>query len=237
MAKTYTQLLPSIDRRLSTWISMFEKSGSQEKGPAGPTITISRQYGCEGFPLAEALKKIFEDKTGEEWNIYDKALLKKVSEEEELSIRLLEGLGDLTKLWDSLPVSIPGRMPHSQMYRRIVEHLIGIARLGRAIIIGRGGAVVTQGFPNCYHFRLEASFGFRAASMGRRLGLPLPEAEKHVKENQEAREKFISKYLNVSTADHSFFDAIYNNERHSVAEVAWSIFAYIMQDWQGKGGR
>ena len=104
MAKTYTQLLPSIDRRLSTWISMVEKSKTREKEPAGPTITISRQYGCEGFPLAEELKKIFEEKTGEEWNIYDKALLKKVSEEEELSIRLLEGLGDMTQLWDSLPI-------------------------------------------------------------------------------------------------------------------------------------
>jgi hypothetical protein len=236
MAKTYTQLIPSIDRRLSTWISMVEKSRSREKEPIGPTITISRQYGCEGFPLAEALKKIFEDKTGEEWNIYDKALLKKVSEEEELSIRLLEGLGGPTRLLDSLPVTIPGRMPHSQMYRRLMEHLIAIAGLGRAIIIGRGGAVITQGLPNCYHFRLEASFGFRAASMGRRLGLPLPVAETHVKENQEAREKFFSKYLNVSTADHSFFDAIYNNERHSAAEIAWSIFAYVMQDWQGKGG-
>jgi hypothetical protein len=234
MAKTYTQLVPSIDRRLSTWVSIAEKSRSQETGAAHPTITISRQYGCDGFPLAETLKKIFEGKTGEEWNIYDKALLKKVSEEEELSIRLLEGLGDVTKLLDSLPITIPGRMPHSQMYRRIVQHLIGIARIGRAIIIGRGGAIITQGFPNCYHFRLEASLGFRVASMARRLGLGLPEAEAHVKENQEAREKFFSKYLNASTADHSFFDAVYNNERHSVAEIAWSIFAYVMQDWQGK---
>ncbi len=235
MAKTYTQLIPSIDRRLSTWISMVEKSKSPEKAPIGPTITISRQYGCEGFPLAETLKKIFEEKTGEEWNIYDKALLKKVSEEEELSIRLLEGLGGPTELLDSIPVTILKRMPHSEMYRRLMQHLIAIARLGRAIIIGRGGAVVTQGLPNCYHFRLEASFGFRAASLGRRLGLPLSEAETHVKAHEEAREKFFSKYLNVSTADHSFFDAIYNNERHSVEEIAWSIFAYVIQDWQGKG--
>ena len=236
MAKTYTQLLPSIDRRLSTWISMVERSKIREKGPAGPTITLSRQYGCEGFPLAEELKKIFEEKSGEEWNIYDKALLKKVSEEEDLSIRLLEGLGDMTQLLDSLPLPTLERPAHSQMYRRIVEHLIGIARLGRAIIIGRGGAVITHGFPNCYHFRLEASFGFRAASMARRLGLPLPEAEALVRENQEAREKFFSRHLNVSTADHSFFDAIYNNERHSVKEIAWSIFGYVMQGWQGKEG-
>ena len=72
--------------------------------------------------------------------------------------------------------------------------------------------------------------------MARRLGLPLPEAEAHVRENQEAREKFFSKYLNVKTTDHSFFDAIYNNERHSVTEIAWSIFGYVMQAWQGKGG-
>jgi len=236
MAKTYTQLIPSIDRRLSTWLSMVEKSRSMEKPAASPTVTISRQYGCEGFALAEELKKIFEKKTGEEWNIYDKSLLKKVSEEEELSIRLLEGLGGPTELLDSLPVTLLNRMPHSRMYRRVMEHLIGIAKLGRAIIIGRGGAVITQSLPNCYHFRLEAGFEFRAASMARRLGIPLAEAEAHVRENEEARERFFSKNLNVSTADHSFFDAIYNNERHSVVEIASSIFAYVMQDWQRKGG-
>lgn len=234
MAKTYTQLTSSIDRRLSTWISMVEKSKSREKTPTGPSITISRQYGCEGFPLAETLKKIFEDKTGEEWNIYDKALLKKVSEEEELSLRLLEGLGGPTHLLDSLPVTILKGMPHNVMYRRLMEHLIAVARLGRAIIIGRGGAVITQGLSNCYHFRLEASFKFRAASLGRRMGIPLAEAETLVRENEEAREKFFSKYLNVSTADHCFFDAVYNNERHSVAEIGWSIFAYVMKGWEGK---
>jgi hypothetical protein len=237
MAKTYAQMLPSIDRRLSTWVSIAEKSRSQKAEKIHPTITLSRQYGCEGFPLAEKLKEIFEDKTSVEWNIYDKALLKKVSEEEDLSMRLLEGLGDMTKLLDSLPITIPGHTPHSQMYRRIAQHLIGIAKIGRAIIIGRGGSVITQGFPNCYHFRLEAGFGFRAASMARRLGLTLPEAEAHVKENEKAREKFISQYLKVSTSDRSHFDAVYNNERHSVVEIAWSIFAYVMQDWQGKGAR
>ena len=234
MTKTYTQLVPSIDRRLSTWISMAEKSKSREKTPAGPTITISRQYGCEGFPLAEALKAILEEKTGEEWNIYDKALLRKVSEEEELSVRLLEGLGGPSRLLDSLPVTIPGWVPHSQMYRRLVQHLFAVAMLGRAIIIGRGGAVITQGLSNCYHFRLEASFEFRAASMGRRLGLTPPEAERHVKENQEKRDKFFSQCLNLSTSDHSFYDAVYNNERHSVNEIAWSIFGYVMKEWQGK---
>lgn len=232
MKKTYSQLVPSIDRRLSTWISLVEKVKSMGAGSIGPTITISRQYGCEGYPLAEKLQEIFKDKFGEEWNIYDRALLKKVAEEEALSIRILEGLGGPSRLLDNLPVTLPGQMPHDQMYRRIMAHMIGAAELGRAIIIGRGGAVITQGVPNCYHFRLEASFGFRAASMGRRLGLTLQEAKTHVKENEDAREKFFSRYLNVSTADHSFYDAVYNNERHSIVHIARSIFAYVIQDWQ-----
>jgi len=50
--------------------------------------------------------------------------------------------------------------------------------------------------------------------------LPLNEAKKHVKENQNARDKFYKECLNSSINDYSYYDAIYNNERHSVSEIA-----------------
>jgi hypothetical protein len=236
MPKTYSQLIPSIDRRLSAWISILEKKSSREESIIRPTITISRQYGCQGYPLAESLKQILEERTGEVWNIYDKALLEKVSADEQLSLKLLQKLGGPSRFWDNLPITIPGQLPHTHMYRKVAKHIINIAEIGCAIILGRGGAIITQKLPNCYHFFLEASFEFRAASMGERLMLPLDEAKKHVKENQGARDKFYSECLNTSLNDHSYYDAIYNNERHSVAEIAWSIIAYVMRDWQEKGG-
>lgn len=45
------RLIPSIDRRLSAWISVRDRVATRTRRDR-LTITISRQFGCEGYPLA-----------------------------------------------------------------------------------------------------------------------------------------------------------------------------------------
>ena len=49
-------LIPNIEHRLSTWIRIQERLKKTETGQK-PTITISRQFGAEAFPLAETLQR------------------------------------------------------------------------------------------------------------------------------------------------------------------------------------
>jgi hypothetical protein len=156
-----------------------------------PTVTISRRFGCEGFPLAEQIKSVFEARTGEVWTIYDKALLDLVSEHEQLAPKLFADLGGPSRSVDALGFLVAGYVPHSQLFKRIPKHIVRIAEAGHAIIVGRGGAIVTQKLSNCYHFRLEGSLEFRVASVARRLALPEAEARKLVRENERARDAFI----------------------------------------------
>ena len=232
MPKSYGQLIPSIERRLSAWIALNERRPRTQAQPSHPTITISRRFGCEGFPLAERVKALLDARTGETWTIFDKALLDLVSEHEQIEPKMFTDLGGPSRTIDALGFLVAGYVPHSQLFQRIPKHIVRIAEAGHAIIVGRGGAIVTQKLTNCYHFRLEASLEFRVASVAKRLSMPEAEARQFVRANEHAREAFIAECLGASPADPAFYDAVFNNARHSVGEIAQAIAAYVVEAWK-----
>ncbi len=66
------QLIPSVEKRISSWIEIQKKSKEQmkERIASKLTITISREFGCEGYPLVAALKNKLDEKTGQVWTIF-----------------------------------------------------------------------------------------------------------------------------------------------------------------------
>ena len=55
-----------------------------------PFITISREYGCEGYPVAEALQDKLTKMTDDTypWAVFDKQVISKIAEEHNLSENL-----------------------------------------------------------------------------------------------------------------------------------------------------
>jgi len=221
------KLIPNIDRRLSAWVSIQERLKEEPRREQKPTITISRQFGSEGFPLAEVLKDLLEKKTGDTWTIFDKTLIERVSHEANLSKHLLTNLGDASKAFDTLATIIPGMRTHTEAYQILARYLIRIALDGCAIIVGRGGAVLTQHLPHCFHFRVEATIEDRIHSIQRRLGLPLEEAKKLVVENQKKSDQFIENFLNCSISDWRYYHAVYNSSKTKVSNIALSIMGLM----------
>jgi hypothetical protein len=234
MPRSYGQLVPSVERRLSTYLSVSESRRRSDLQEARPTITVSRRFGCEAFPLSERLKALLEAATGETWTIFDKALLERVSHDEHLSMAALEDLGGRARAMDSFGFLFAGHVPQDALFRRIVKHLVAVAEAGNAIIVGRGGAILTQKLPNCYHFRLDAEVGFRVASISRRLELAEKEAERLVRESDRTREKFIEDCLGVSVSDLGFYDAVFNNARQDISAIAHAILSYVAERWPDK---
>lgn len=233
MAKPYSTLIPSIEQRESAWVHLREQHPPQQ-APHHPTVTISRQYGCEGYPLAERLKLLLEDASGHLWNIYDKALVDKVVADESVSRQLLNHLGDETHAQDVL-LSHFGYHTHNEAYEKLVKHLVEIAKTGCAIIVGRGGAVACQDLPNCFHFRLIGSPDFRAAAMARRLEMPQAEADEYVRRQSKLRETFISQCLHADITAAKWYDALFNNERQGVEAIAQACLGIITTQWPDKG--
>lgn len=234
MAKTFDSLIPSIEQRESAWLQVKERLARAPKEIPRPTITISREYGCEGYPLAERLQQLLEASTGEPWTIFDKALVERVASSEKLSAQFLSHLGDESRAVDILRTHF-GYLTHDEAYATLVKHLVQIATAGNAIIVGRGGAVVCQDLKNCRHFRLEGSFAFRASTLARRLEISPAEAEDLVRTQSKLREKFISECLQTDITSSRWYDAVFNNERVSVETIAQACMRIIACGWPDKG--
>lgn len=223
---TTERLIPSVERRLSGWVRVQDRLAHQ-RSEVRLTLTLSRQFGCEAYPLAERLQHLLEARSGQSWTIVDKALIEKVSKETQLSERLLGRLGDESHALDFLAAAIPGWTTHDEAYETLARYVVRIAREGNAIIVGRGGAVLTQTMANCFHFRLEAPYEFRVASIVRRLGLGQAEAETLVDEHQARRERFIERFLHCSMSDTRYYHAVFNSAKSPLERVATSILDLV----------
>ncbi|HNX94239.1 MAG TPA: cytidylate kinase-like family protein [Holophaga sp.] len=234
MAKPLSSLLPEMETRLAGWQQLQYRLSHVKAPKLRPTITISREFGCEGFPLAERLKALFEASSEEPWNIYDKTLLEKVADEQGISMTLLQGLGDMSRALDALGLHPSGHVTHDEAFAKVAKRLVQIAKVGNAVIVGRGGATLCSHLRNCFHFRLEASFAWRVACMAKRLDVSMEEAEETVKINSKLRERFISQSLGVDIRQVQHYDAVFNNERNDVEAIAQAIFAYVKTAWPSR---
>jgi hypothetical protein len=234
MPKSNEPLPPRVERRLAAWISVKDGPTGIKTPPIGPSITISRKYGCDAFPLAQRLKERLDAACEEPWIIYDKALLEQVSQAEHLSLPFLEDLGLSRFADDSLGFIFPGHVTHDEAFRRLAWHLVLAADAGNAIIIGRGGAVLTRHLKNCYHFRLEASEKFCVASTAQRLKISEKEAAEMLREYHQKRDAFIETNLRTSLRDVAHYHAVFNRDRSGLDEIAAAIVSFVESGWEDK---
>ena len=235
MARPLYSLAPDIEHRLSGWMKIQERRPDAVAVKLRPTITISREFGCEGFPLAERVKGLLEEASGEPWNLFDKTLIELVAKEEDIPLRLLKNLGDMSRAIEAFGMHSSEHITHDMAFDKVASYLSQIAKVGNAILVGRGGAVLCHELPNCFHFRLVAGFDWRVDSIMKRTGLTHEEAAQQVKENSKLREKFVSQCLGADSSETRLYDAIFNNERHSVEEMAQAILGFVRSGWRDKG--
>ncbi len=224
-------LVPSIEMRLGSLLELNRRkneSGALEDKER-PTITISREFGCEAYPVTQCLKEIMEKKSGEPWTIMDKALLEEVAKHHQLSEEIVRRLGEKkSRLLDEVLATFSPRWKSEKdHFRLLCKHVFSLAEKGNTIIVGRGSAIVTQQLKNCYHFRMYASQEFKVASIARRLNITKSEAGNIVEKNQKQRNAFIHDYFNVDPCELRFYHMVFNNNKNTPERIAQIIAEYV----------
>ncbi len=222
-----TFLETSVENRLTAWLKIKGRQDKKRSVVKLPTITISRRFGCEAFSLAEKLKKLLKKETGHDWVIFDRSLLERVSTQENLDKHSLEKVGDFSHGLDFFATFLPSVRTHDELFNSIAVTIKDIAAQGGAIIIGRGGAILTHNYENCFHFRLDAPFDFRVQSVMRRYNKDKQEAESFVNHNEEYREEFLNHFFNEDVKDIKFYDVIFNNSKIDTNEMSQQILGLI----------
>jgi cytidylate kinase len=237
MKSIYPTLPPEVEHRISAWQQVRFRAARRPEPAPGPTITLSRQFGCEAFPLAQRLEEKLNEISRNPWVIYDRILIEQVAKEAGISLYLLKELGDPDSDLDILGLNAAGHITHQEAFAAVARRLRDIAAQGNAIVIGRGDAVLCRSMKNCYHFRIEASLDWRIGSLARRLNLPAAEARELIRTSGAHRENFINSCVGSQVSDFRHYDAMFNNERHSVEQMAAAIVAYVKLAWPDQGSR
>lgn len=227
-------LIPTVEKRIGSLLEynrrMEELAATKGKvGKARPTITISREYGCEAYPVVDRLKELLEEKSGETWLVMDKELFQEVARNHDLSEEILGRLGEKPQFLDEMFATFSSRWKSDrECYQLLCEHIVALAEQGNVILMGRGGAYVTQKLKNCWHFRIFASEEFRVRSVGSRFDLSHDEAAKMVAQHQRQRERFIRAFLDRDASDPAVYHLLINNELNSTEKIARTIMTFVM---------
>lgn len=228
------RLIPSVDVRLGSLLE-FARRTEAEKSRRGdadkirPTITLSREFGCEAYPVSERLKELLEKKSGEKWVVMDKALLEEVAKKHNLSEDVLRGLGEKSRFLDEILATFsPSWKSEKDYFRLICRQMVSLAEKGNVILVGRGGAIITQALKNCSHFRMFASPQFKIRSISKRLDIPREEAETMIRKKQKERDAFIHDFLDRDARELSYYNLVFNNDRNSADKIAATIAEYVL---------
>jgi cytidylate kinase len=228
-------LIPSVDTRIGALEEynrrQLNRVEMKEKGlKPKPAITISREFGCEAYPVAEKVCELMKQRTGNQWLLMDNALIEAVCAQHNISKEMLKNLGEKNRYLNEFLAAFSSNWGSQEDHFRLLsKHIISIASEGNVVIVGRGSAVVTQHLKNCYHFKLFAPMCFKTLSISRRLDLSSADAEKLIIKKQQLRDRFNKEFLNLDKHDLSYYDLLFNNSRMSSEYIAETIAVYVEQ--------
>jgi len=225
--------IPSIDLRVGSLEEynriQREKASLQYKKPkARLCITLSREYGCTGYPVAEALRDIMTQRTGEQWVIVDKDVLEEVARRHNLSREILQTLGENNRILHQVLATFSPRWKSNYEYFELLaSHIVALAEQGNVIIVGMGGALLTRHIEHSYHFRIFGSDGFKSAKLAKWLHIETEAADKLMRRQQKLRTNYIKDFLNEDINNPTLYDLLFNNDRCSHDKIAQAIVDFV----------
>jgi cytidylate kinase len=225
-------LMPSIEKRLDAFVELARRSESENPAvKSNPTITVSREFGCESYPMVQCLQQLMEKKTGNCWTIMDQALLEEVAKNHDLSEKTLKALGEQPGFVDEIISTFaPAWKTDKDYYRLLCRQIFSLAHRGNVILLGRGSANITQSLKNCYHFKMFASMKFKIHSIARRMKISDKEAEALIIKKQHQRDIFIKDFLNQDARELRFYHLLFNNDKNHSEKIATMIMDYVLAE-------
>ncbi len=216
----------SIDSAISyqenNW-KLRKKTIEMAGARALPFLTISREYGCLGFRVGEAIAGVFNLKYHHEpqWTVYDRGILDHLMKDLNISRSLVETLTDRAR--DAMDyfykTTFEKYPPEALVYKKLIETIRILAANGHAIIIGRVGNVITQDLPGGYHVRLLASKEKKMENISAQFNVSRNEARDILAKKGEEREQFILKRLTVDLNDPAIYNLIINTSEITLEDT------------------
>lgn len=186
-------------------------------------VTLSRLPGALGDEVARRVA----DELG--YQYFDREILQRIAESAHAREQVVASLDDKDRpmLEDWLCSLTLASYLSPYGYREHLERVLeGLARIGGAVIVGRGAhLVLAQGAS--LRVLVVAPLAFRVRVVAERDGLNLAHAEKRVHEEEAERRAFLRRLFHAELADPLAFDLVVNTALLGVEGAAAAVVSTL----------
>jgi cytidylate kinase len=196
------------------WQKRQRESGAAPAVAA--SVALKREAGVPGTSVAREVGA----RLG--WQVYDRELLERISQESGLRLSLLERIDERNRSWLTEFLESLGAgsgVSEGTYVAHLVRTLLSLGALGHCVIVGRGAAFVMPG-DRTLRVRLVGRLEDRVESAARRFGLSREDAPRWVEQTERERSSFVRDHFLKDPADPHHYDLVLNSSAWSVAECA-----------------
>ena len=180
-----------------------------------PFVTISRQAGAGAETVAQLLAAKLNAKAAKDeqpWTVFDKNLIGKVLEDQNLPQEIAKHVHeDKDTTVQALVGELLGIHPSMwTIFHHTSDTILKLARIGRAIIVGRGGNIITAKLKGGVHIRLVAPESVRLAHLKSHLEMDDKAAGKYLHDEDAGRRRYVKTNFDRDIDDPLLYDAVLN---------------------------
>jgi cytidylate kinase len=188
---------------------------------AAALVTISASYGAGGSEvgpmLAERLGVPFVDRAipagvADRMGITREEAERRDEDVERGVDRILANLVPMAELYSAGAVD-PALLRQTFHHEAAAQVMLELAAAGRAVILGRAGAVVLAQDPRALHVRLDGPVEARIAQAMRLEGVERTTAERRRRKVDGAREAYVRRYYDRDASDPRLYHVVLDSTR------------------------
>lgn len=209
-----------IEEQVRRW-EILRKEKAEAK--TMPVITLSREPGSGGRPVAQAVA----DRLG--LDLFDHQIINAMAQNAATSTRVIQTLdergGSMIEDWVSAAISERHLWPDEVLH--VLMKVVGtIARHGGAIIVGRGANFILPP-ESRFRVRIIAPLERRISRVAETYGVSQNDAKRRVLRTESDRKAFVRKYFHSDIADPAHYDMVLNTGTLSIESAAAAICAGV----------
>jgi len=148
------------------------------------------------------------------WTLFDRNLVEKVLEEHNLPERMARFLAEdrISELQDTMDELFGLHPPSWTLVRQTADTILHLVELGRVIIIGRGGGIITRNLDYVFHVRLVGSLERRLDYVQEYYKMEKKEALEFINREDRGRQRYLKKYFDLEIDDPLLYHVVINTD-------------------------
>jgi len=218
------------------WVAKRERALDKEKPSRTYFVTISREYGCDGFDFAKKLINSINKQSATPWSLFTHKMLEEmVASSEHQEVELVREVSE--KRWSFGDWFVDALVPRylqsqsSHVFEGMRNVILNLVDKGNVVILGSGAQIITHMLdPKKFygvHARVVASHAWRLNRIEALFDLNRVEAENLLHAKERARAQFVRDFTGLDSADLSLYNMIFNNARNNPDLMASIVSRYL----------